>query len=231
MPDKFCPSGLIVTFKFLMMNKTKTNQYRMFLSTQETLDANSPLWNMIPVMLQVKNNLDELIQRIADVNEKTVSNSKSVTASKEIALNGMMQKAVSLSGILQAYAAITDNVKLAGKVKLTKSDIIQARETDVEALVAPLINEARKELANITDFGASEAMVVELETSLDDFKTQIGQPRTVRNQAFAAITLLDELFDTANVVVKDKLDKLMIQFKYTQTEFYSEYERARTIVD
>jgi hypothetical protein len=231
MPDKFGPSGLIVTFKFLMMNKTKTNQYRMFLSTQETLDANSPLWTMIPVLLQVKNNLDELIQRIADVNEKTVSNSKSVTASKEIALNGMMQKAVSISGILQAYAAITGNVKLAGKVKLTKSDIIQARETDVEALVAPIIKEARKELANITDFGASEAMVVELETSLDDFKTQIGQPRTVRNQAFAAITLLDELFDTANVVVKDKLDKLMIQFKYTQTEFYSEYERARTIVD
>ena len=203
----------------------------MFLTTQETLDTNSPLWNMIPVLLNVKNNLDELIQRIADVNEKTVSNSKSVTASKEIALNGMIRKAVSLSGILQAYAAFTDNVPLAGKVKLTKSDIVQARETDVEALVAPVINEARKELANITDFGASEAMVVELETSLDDFKTHIGQPRTIRNQAFAAITLLDELFDTANGVVKNKLDKLMIQFKYTQTEFYSEYERARTIVD
>ena len=186
---------------------------------------------MIPVLLNVKNNLDELIQRIADVNEKTVSNSKSVTASKEIALNGLIRKAVSLSGILQAYAAFTDNVPLAGKVKLTKSDIVQARETDVEALVAPVINEARKELANITDFGASEAMVVELETSLDDFKTHIGQPRTIRNQAFAAITLLDELFDTANGVVKNKLDKLMIQFKYTQTEFYSEYERARTIVD
>jgi len=203
----------------------------MFLTTQETLDTNSPLWNMIPILLNVKNNLDELIQRIADVNEKTVSNSKSVTASKEIALNGMIGKAVSLSGILQAYAAFTDNVQLAGKVKLTKSDIVQARETDVEALVAPVINEARKELANITDFGASEAMVVELETSLDDFKTHIGQPRTIRIQAFAAITLLDELFDAANAVVKNKLDKLMIQFKYSQTEFYSEYERARTIVD
>lgn len=213
------------------MNKIQTNQYRMFLTTQETLDNNSPLWNMIPVLLTVKNDLDELIQRIADVNEKTVSNSKSVTASKEAALNALIQKAVSLSGILQAYAAFTGNVKLAGKVKLTKSDIVKARETDVEALVAPVINEARKELANITDFGASEAMVVELETSLDDFNTHIGQPRTVRNQAYAAITLLDELFDTTNAVVKDKLDKLMIQFKYTQTEFYSEYERARTIVD
>jgi hypothetical protein len=213
------------------MNKTQTNQYRMFLTTQESLDSNSALWNMIPVLLTVKNNLDELIQRIADVNEKTVSNSKAVTANKEIVLEGLSQKAVILSGILQAYAAFTNNVKLAGRVKLTHSEIIRARETDVEALVAPVINEARKELSNIVDFGASEAQVLELETSLDDFNTQIGQPRTVRNQAYAAITLLDELFDATNDVVKNKLDKLMIQFKYSQTEFYSEYARARTIVD
>lgn len=203
----------------------------MFLTTQESLDSNSALWNMIPVLLTVKNNLDELIQRIADVNEKTVSNSKAVTANKEIVLEGLSQKAVILSGILQAYAAFTNNVKLAGRVKLTHSEIIRARETDVEALVAPVINEARKELSNIVDFGASEAQVLELETSLDDFNTQIGQPRTVRNQAYAAITLLDELFDATNDVVKNKLDKLMIQFKYSQTEFYSEYARARTIVD
>ena len=213
------------------MNKTKTNQYRMFLSTQETLDSNSLLWNTIPVFVSTKNNVDELIQRIAVVNEKTLSNSKAVTADKAIALSNLIEKAVTISGILQAYAAVTENTRLAGKVALTKSDITKIRETEVEAIVAPVIDEARKELANLTDYGLTEDMIVELETSLDDFKVLIGQPRTVRNQAFAAITLMDELFDAANEVLKNKLDKLMIRFKFTNTEFYSEYERARTIVD
>lgn len=213
------------------MNKTKTNQYRMFLSTQETLDSNSLLWNTIPVFVSTKNNVDELIQRIAVVNEKTLSNSKAVTADKAIALSNLTEKAVTISGILQAYAAVTENTRLAGKVALTKSDITKIRETEVEAIVAPVIDEARKELANLTDYGLTEDMIVELETSLDDFKVLIGQPRTVRNQAFAAITLMDELFDAANEVIKNKLDKLMIRFKFTNTEFYSEYERARTIVD
>ncbi|MEN8118543.1 MAG: hypothetical protein ABFS16_16290 [Bacteroidota bacterium] len=213
------------------MNKIQTNQYRMFLNVQESLDANSSLWNMIPILLNTKNDLDELIQRIADVNEKTVSNSKAVTANKEVVLNSVIEKAIVLSGALQAYAAFTGNIKLAGKVKLNKSDLLRARETDVEALVAPVINEARKELDNLADYGVPEVMITELETSVDDFKALIGQPRTVRNQAFAAMTFLDELFDAANDVVKNKLDKLMIRFQFSNTEFYSEYERARTIVD
>ncbi|WP_303917922.1 hypothetical protein [Draconibacterium sediminis] len=213
------------------MNKIQTNQFRMYLNTQGALDANSTLWSSIPVMLSAKNNFDELIQRIGDVNEKTVSNSKAVTADKAVTLNNLIAKAVTLSGILQAYAAVTENVKLAGKVALTKSDLTKIRETDVEARITPVIEEARKELANLADYGLTEDMIVETETSLDDFKALIGQPRTVRNQAFAAMTLLEELFDTANDLVKNQLDKLMIRFKYTNTEFYSEYERARTIVD
>lgn len=203
----------------------------MFLNTQEALDSNNTLWSSIPVMLSTKNNFDELIQRISDVNEKTVLNSKAVTANKTASLNALIEKAVTLSGILQAYAAVTDNMKLAGKIALTKSDITKIRETDVEAVVTPVIDEARKELANLADYGLTEELIVEAETSLDDFKTQIGQPRVVRNQAFAAMTLMEELFDAANDLVKNTLDKLMIRFKFTNTEFYSGYERARTIVD
>jgi hypothetical protein len=36
------------------MNKTQTNHMRMFLNTQETLDANTSMWNGIPVLLDVK---------------------------------------------------------------------------------------------------------------------------------------------------------------------------------
>ena len=59
----------------------------------------------------------------------------------------------------------------------------------------------------------------------------IGQPRSIRNKAFAAMNVLEELFDTTNGLLNNKLNKLMIRFKFTHTEFYSEYQRARTIVD
>lgn len=213
------------------MNKVQTNQFRMFTNTRATLDANSLLWNGIPVMITSKNELDEVYQRIEEVNEKTVVKSKAVTANKALVLTNLIKKVLVLSGALQAYAAFTDNTVLAGKIKLVKSDITKIRETDVEAVIAPVLKEALKEIDNLIDYGISEALITEADTSLDDYKVLIGQPRTIRNQAFAAMILLDELFDAANVIVKNKLDKLMIRFKFTHTEFYSEYERARTIVD
>jgi hypothetical protein len=203
----------------------------MFLNTQASLDANTSIWNSIPVVVNTKNDLDEIILRIEEVNEKTVPASKAVTTNKATVLKGLIQKVIVLSGALQAYAAITRNTKLAEQVKLVKTDIEHARETNVEALVTPLINIARKELNNLADYGITEALITEAETSLDAFKALIGQPRTIRNQRFAAITLLDELFDAANDLLKNRLDPLMIRFKFTDTAFYSEYERARTIVD
>ena len=203
----------------------------MHLNTQETMDANTSLWNGIPVFVTVKNQYDELIQRVMDVNEKTNPNSKAVTADKEKLRLSLTDKVVVISGILQAYAAFNDNTVLLGKVKITKSDVYNARETEVEKIVSPVLKEARALVSELADFMLTDEMITEVETSLDDFKAQIGQPRTVRNQAFAAMTLLDELFEATNNLVKNKLDKLMIRFEITNTEFYSEYKRARTIVD
>jgi len=204
---------------------------RMFLNTQESLDANTAKWNGIPILLSVKNNLDELIQRIEVTNEKTQPKSKAVTEDKARVLKALAKKATMLAGTLQAYAAITGNAKLAGEVKLVESDFERARETNVEALVIPVIKYARKELENLTEYNLSEAAVTEVETSLDDFKSLIGQPRTIRNQAFAAKSLMEELFDTTNDLLNSRLDLLMLRFKYTNPEFYDQYIRARTIVD
>ena len=212
------------------MNKVQTNQFRMFLNTQDTLDANTTIWNGTPIIVSTKNQYDELIQRVVEKDEKTNPNSKGVTRNKDQALLNLTEKVVSLSGILQAYAAFNNDIVLAGKVKFVKSDLIRARETDIEGLINPFIDIAREKIGELADFSVTEEGIVELETSLDDFKVLIGQPRTIRNQAFAAMTAMDELFDKTNDLLKAKLDKLMIRFEFTNPEFYDEYTRARTIV-
>ncbi len=212
------------------MNIVQTKHQRMFLNTQTSLNNNTSLWNTIPILVSMKNDLDELIQRIEAQNEKTNPGSVEITANKEEVKNGLAQKAMSLSGTLQAYAAINNLPEITAKVKLTKTDISRARETDIEALVKPLIDIARENLDQLVDFVVTEEIVSELETSLDDFKVLIGQPRVIRNQAFAAMDKLDELFDATNKLLKEKLDKIMIRFEYSDTEFYQEYIRARTIV-
>ncbi|WP_025865361.1 hypothetical protein [Prolixibacter bellariivorans] len=182
-------------------------------------------------MVAKKNEYDELIQRIIGQNEKTNPASKGVTESKEMVRNGLIGKAVSLSGTMQAFAAVNDDPALAEKVTLNKSDLTRCRETDVEAMVVPLITEARNHIEALADYQVTEDMILEIETSLDNFMALIGQPRTIRNKAFVAKTVLSDLFDQADDLLKNQLDKLMIRYSITDNDFYEEYTRARVIVD
>jgi len=213
------------------MNQEQNKHMRMYMATQTVLDNHTMRWNTIPIMVTVKNQLDELIQRIEEKNEETDAASKGTTAQKETVRRGLAEKAASISGILQAYAAFNDDQVLAGKAKLIKSDLMTCRETDVEAAVRPVLSLARNLLPELADFMLTEAMVVETETSLDSFKTLIGQPRTIRNEAFSAMSMLDEMLDQVDALLKQKMDKLMIRFEFTDQPFFEEYTRARVIVD
>ncbi|MFO8000552.1 MAG: hypothetical protein R6U46_04850 [Marinilabilia sp.] len=212
------------------MNQRQNQHFRMFLNTQETLDQNTDLWNSIPVMVQVKNKLDELVQRIQELDSKTNPSSASVTEQKNRALEKLAMKAAVLSGITRARNALDDNPH-PGELEVTKSNILRAREASVETLVQPLIDAIRDNMDAYEDFNVNEDMLNETETTLDDFKTLVGKPRNIRNKAYAATGSLDELFDNANNLLNNSLDALMKRFEISNPTFYDEYSRARTIVD
>ncbi|MFW5773948.1 MAG: hypothetical protein ACOCWD_04625, partial [Tangfeifania sp.] len=134
------------------MNREQTNYRRMFNAVQEVLDENTTKWNTIPVMVTVKNRVDELLQRTDETNEKTNPGSKKVTAGKEKLKMSLSEKVVVIAGVLQAYAAFNNDSRLADKTKLTKSDFYNARETDIEKLANPVLKAARELLDVLADY-------------------------------------------------------------------------------
>lgn len=213
------------------MNAQQNKHMRMFTNTQQALENNSDKWNGIPIMVANKNELDELLQRIIRVNKETKPISKAVTNDKKMERLALTEKTLGIAGILQAYASINSNNQLAEIADITKSSLLTCRETEVETTINPIVDEARRLLPLLVDYTLTEEMVLEVETSLDDYKVLIGQPRTIRNKAFTAITALEDLFNKTNEILKNRIDKLMIRFKMTDPEFYETYTRARVIID
>ena len=66
---------------------------------------------------------------------------------------------------------------------------------------------------------------------MDEFNALIGKPRSIRNSKFVTLETIELLFEECNKLLKNKIDKVMLMFRDTKPEFYSSYERARTIVD
>ena len=213
------------------MNKEQSNDFRMFINTQDNLDNNSAKWNVIPIILDVKNDLDEIISRIREKSATKDIGVESVTQRKGQLLKSVALKVSGLSGILQAFAFQNNDMDLLNNIKVNKSDILNMAETEVPAKSKLVISEARERLEQLKRYGITEEMLVEIETSLEELESLIGKPRSIRNSKFANLKDIDELFREGKSLLNNQLDKLMLQFRITDPAFYDSYQTARTIVD
>ncbi|MBI9067257.1 MAG: hypothetical protein JEZ09_08190 [Salinivirgaceae bacterium] len=212
------------------MNKTQQNHYRMFLATQDYLDAQTPVWSTIPRVVTYKNDFDELLTRISELSE-TASSSVSVTERKKQLRSALSIKISKLSGAMQAYCYDSDNLDLLKKITFSQTDVMRFKEQELDEKIANFLNIMTEHLSNLADFGITNDMVVEASTTHNEFSVLIGKPRVMINNKYIAISNLSQLFDAANALLKQKLDKLMLMFKDSNSGFYEGYERSRVIVD
>jgi hypothetical protein len=203
----------------------------MFGNVQIMLDENSTIWSTIPVINEQKNHFDELIQRIEVVYDNNPDNSKAITREKQSIKEAIYIKASIMAATLYAFAEINDNEALKLYKGMSKSAYERLRETELVTNTQNLVNDVRINLEPLAPFGISESQVTELETSLDDFKGLIGEARNVRNSVFANIKEADQLFDEANDLLRNRLDKLMKIFEVTHPKTFDLYTRARVIVN
>ncbi len=202
----------------------------MYLSTQAFLDTNASIWSGIPRVVNFKNLLDEIISRIHAKTETTKLD-VGVTQKKDQLKDVIANKTSMLSGILQIIAAEQNDMDLVKAIKVCKSDILRLKESDVDATVNNITTKATENIELLADFGVTQDIITELNASVEDFNVLIGKPRTILSQKYAALNNIEELFAEGNDVLKLKMDNAMAIFRDLQSEFYTGYQSARTIID
>ena len=212
------------------MNKQEGSYFKMFLNVQDSLDNYSSIWSTIPILLQYKNELDELISRIVSISQDAQTY-LGVSEHKKKMKSTIALKLSTLSGTIQAYAAGTDNADLANSVKMSKTGIETTKDLDLDAITRNIVKIAQERLTDLANYGVTENMLTEILTSLEEFNGMIGKPRSIRNSKFVALETAAQLFDECNDLLRNKTDKVMLMFRDSNPDFYSSYERARKIVD
>jgi hypothetical protein len=212
------------------MNKNQSNQFRMFLTTQDYLNNHSQVWSAISRVTQYKNDYDELLARIA---QKAEEAGQGIGISdRKVKLKGALSvKASGLSGMLQAFAHEQDDTDLAEAVATSKSNLVKMRDQDIGAMVKKLTGTAEEHMADLADFGLTTDSLTEILSTLEEFNSLIGKPRNILSQRYVALGTLEELFTETSSLLRDKMDNILLMFRENNPEFYDGYTRARTIVD
>lgn len=213
------------------MTNELINRYQMLLSTQNYLNSNNATWSAIPIINSFKTNLDDLVLSIKEKMKATGDSTKGLTASKNELKEQIAVKTAILSGALSAYATVSDNPELLQNGYFSKSEIAKLRDAELPERISYLTGLLSPHLADLADYGVTEAQVTDLTTSTDDFREMIGQPRLKQSQANLAKKAIEELVSNAGDILNSQLDKVMLQFQFSNPEFYDGYKKARVIVD
>lgn len=59
----------------------------------------------------------------------------------------------------------------------------------------------------------------------------IGEARNVRNVVYANIQHADQLIEAGNLLLRNRLDKIMKVFEVNNPKFYDLYKRSRVLID
>lgn len=105
------------------------------------------------------------------------------------------------------------------------------RDVELPERLTYLTDLLTSHLKALADYGVTKAQVTDLVTSIEDFRELVGQPRLKRSQANVAKKAVEELVESAVAVLNDQLDKVMLQFQFSNATFYEGYKKARVIVD
>ena len=207
------------------------NKYQMARSSQNYLDTNNATWSAIPIMNTFKTELDDQLLGVSEKMKATGVSSKGITISKNDLKEQISIKTAVLSGALSAYASVSENQYLLSNGSFVKSDVISMRDIELPGRLTSLTDLLTAHRKSLEEYGITKAQVTDLETSVDDFRELVGQPRLIQSQANLAKKAVEELVDNAMGILNNKLDKVMLQFQFSNPSFYEGYKRARVIVD
>jgi hypothetical protein len=136
-----------------------------------------------------------------------------------------------VSGSLLAYASVTNNAELTGIADYTKSELMKARD-NIFYDKARIIYEAAQPLATqLAGYNIVAADITQFQTLLGQFLTTIPKRRNATAVSKSATTAIGGLFKDVDAILKNKLDKLVLSFRVTNPDFYTNYLNARIIVD
>ena len=213
------------------MNQVQENRMSMAYAAIQVLDQNTLIWNGVPAMVQVHTEFKANLTALEGAVAKQVADIKGHAKDKAAAEEKMIIKALAMAGSVMAFATVNNDNGLADSMDITPSELNRYRDSVVAQRCQTVHDAANTNIVALAAFGILPADVTALQTLIDTYVALIPQPRnmiTARKGATAEIGAL--VRDTMKLLTR-RIDRLIMQFNFSNPEFVKQYFDARIIID
>ena len=213
------------------MKKNQENKYNMYVSTLAALDEHSTEIASIGALADSIAQFRSTVNEIADADQAQATPITGVSSDKREARDVLIDLVLEVAGAVQAYASTNQNRTLFEEVDFSKTDLMKQSDSQLPATAQIVHDAAQTNLSSLADYNIDAPKLAELATAINEYRIAVPMTRVAITARKSQTDRLDDLFETGDALVKERIDKLMQQFKSTNTVVYTDYSNARVIVD
>ncbi len=209
-------------------NEAKLGMYNAVLTH---IEANGTITATVPAFETAADALRAVYNNIIDASQQESLAIGGITTDKSQARIALCQEAANIAAAVFAFAAAASNNTLKEQVNYPVSKLLLTKDE----LLIPACNNihdlANTNAALLIPYGVTATRLTAFETILENYQELIPSPRNAVTSKAAVRTSLTNLFKQADTLLKTQLDKIALQFKTSNEEFYNTYKQNRIILD
>lgn len=214
------------------MNLKQQTHTKMLITVLGVLDSYKIIWLSVAAFASARTGLSNAIVDIRAAELKQIGTTTGTTENKRIARQAMCTAAAITGGAVAAWAETQGKHEVFDAVDFSAPDLLHQTEADCLTNCTAIYNEGNANIAALTIAGTlAAADLIELDTKIVAFNTQLAQPRQIKANTKTATDLLPDKMDVADRICERQLDRLMERYQTSNSDFYGAYQVARLIVD
>jgi hypothetical protein len=203
----------------------------MGLTVQTTCNRYPSVVAALPAVVRALGDLGVRIKSIRTLAQSQAGKTDSITQGKGRLKTVMCERAFEIASAVLAYANTGKNITLAGKVKVSKSDLLRFRDTELIVLCQNTRTEATANLAALADHAVTTADLPDLDQRISAYEAALSKPQDARVSKRTATDNLDREFDEPENILDNRMDPFIPKFQAASPGFVEDCTNVPIIVD
>lgn len=185
-----------------------------------------------------KDGLEDMRGRIAllgALTEEQGTARAGAAEAKRLVTDLLLDTTMEVAGAVASFAAQNHDATLEAKVSFSRSEMASLPDAEIDdkadAVLALATDLLKQPGSKLGDFGIDQAKLDSLAGRSAAYSKAVGAPRAATVKLSTTTGAIKRQFELIDDLLARVLDRLIVQFKTSAPDFYSDYQAARVVVD
>jgi len=203
----------------------------MFNSVYYHLSTNQSKWASQTAIKQSVNNFKTELTTLAEIARDAGRNIAGVAQSKEMMKQLVINKILTMSGKLVAFASTMKYYELKEAMSFSKSGLNRLGAAGIISVCNAILKEINTYPDPLVNYGIAQTDIESFNEQISEYEKSASSPRNAASSRKALNIALKDKIREIKIMIKEQLDTLILPYKETDRVFYDEYRNNRIIID